>query len=107
MIRDAEIDEAVKSGKWVKGPNDYGRTTWVFVVSQTPKFYNIVTVREADIRRTGPNSPYYEELANRIRDPRNASSYWKDRVKKDNISFANPIETKTSDELLELAGTDS
>ena len=107
MIRDAEIDEAVESGKWVKGTNSYGGATWVFVVSQTPKFYNIVTVRESDIRHTGPNSPYYEELADRIHDPKNASSYWKDRVKKDNISFANPIETKTPDELLELAGTDS
>lgn len=104
MIREAEIEDALESGKWIKGTSNYGSATWFYIVSQTPKFYNIVTVREGDIRRTAPDSPYYEELANRIRDPKNASPYWIERVKKDNIGFARPIETKTSDELLQLAG---
>ena len=104
MIREAEIEEAVESGKWIRGTSNYGSATWFYIVSQTPKFYNIVTVREGDIRRTAPDSPYYEELANRIKDPKNASPYWIDRVKKDNIGFASPVETKTADELLQLAG---
>lgn len=104
MLREADIEEAVESGKWIKGTSNYGSATWFYIVSQTPKFYNIVTVREGDIRRTAPDSPYYEELANRIKDPKNASPYWIDRVKKDNIGFASPVETKTADELLQLAG---
>lgn len=104
MIGEADIEEAVESGKWIKGASNYGSATWFYIISQTPKFYNVVTVRERDIRRTSPDSPYYEELANRIQNPKNASPYWVDRVKKDNIGFAKPVETKTADELLQLAG---
>lgn len=105
MIREAEVEEATQSGKWIKSIGQYGYPQWYFIVSETPKYYNVVRVSETDLRRVGPDSQYYPEYAKRIKNPQNASSYWVDRIKKDNIQFANPIETKTADELLQLAGT--
>lgn len=105
MIREADVEEAISSGEWIKGIGDYRSTVWYYIKSQTPKYYNVVMIRDSDLKRTGPDSQYYPEFAERIRNPRDVSSYWVEKIKKDNIRFADPLETKTAEELLELAGT--
>lgn len=101
MIREAEVDEALNSGKWIKGKQEYGENVWYFIVAQTPKFYNITAVREDSIRYALRNPDENSKLLDRVRNPQNTSEYYINRVKKDNLYFASPIETRTGEELIQ------
>ena len=109
LIREAEVDEAINSGKWIKaykGPwsNGINESVWYFVFSQTPKFYDVTKFALNNIRwaltHEGPSN---EQLLEEIRNPQTISKYYRDRIKKENLSLANPIETKTGEELIQLA----
>ncbi len=103
MIREADVEEAISSGKWIKGPKTWNGTTWYFILSRTPKFYNVLKIDDSNLKNTGTN--YYAEYAERVRHPQDASSYYREKIKKDNISFASPLVTKTPEELLQYALT--
>lgn len=102
MIREAEIEEAITSGKWFKTIGNFGYDRWSYIVSQTPKFYEITSISEYDI--THANDTNANNIIRHITDPANSSPYYIDRVKKDKVKFTNPIETKTSDELVQMVG---
>ena len=106
MIKEAEVDEAINSGKWIKayeGPWNNG-SVWYFVFSQTPKFYDVAKFALTNLRwaltHEGPSS---EQLLEEVRNPQTISKYSRDRIKKANLNLANPIETKTGEELIQLA----
>ena len=101
MIREADIEEAVASGEWIKGPKTWKGSTWYFILSRTPKFYNVVKFDDSNIQDA--SNGYYEQYAEIVRHPQDASSYYREKIKKDNISFASPVETKTPEELLQYA----
>lgn len=106
MIQEAEVDEAIAADKWIKSSRkSYGEPVWYYVVSSTPKFYNIVTLNEWDLLQTGPDNQYYQGLAERILNPGNSGSYYREKIKKENANFAKPVEAKSGEELLKLAGT--
>ena len=103
MIREADIEEAISSGKWIKGPKAWRHgNTWYFILSRTPKFYNVIKIDDSNLK---DKNGYYEQYAERVRHPQEASSYYRERIKKDNISFASPIVAKTPEELLQYALT--
>ena len=103
MIREADIEEAVESGKWIKGPKTWNGRAWYFILSRTPKFYNVLKIDDSNLKNT--DTDYYAEYAERVKHPQDASSYYREKIKKDNISFASPVETKTPEELLQYALT--
>lgn len=103
MIKEAEVDEAINSGKWIKYGKEYGENTWLFIVSQTPKFYNVFSMREDSIRYAlrNPEVPGNAKTLDDIRNPQNRSKYYIQRFKKDSLHFANPIEAKSGEELIQ------
>lgn len=104
MIKEAELDEAINSGKWIKGSDSWGGGAWYFIISQTPKFYDVAKFTLYSIRwaltHEGPNN---EQLLEEVRNPQTISKYSRERIKKENLSLAKPIETKTGEELIQLA----
>lgn len=106
MLREADVEEAIKSGKWIKGAHDWHGNIWYFIVSQTPKFYKVATIKDSNLKGIKPGDQYYDTWVQRLNDP-GAFPYYIDKIKKDNLSFANPIELKTPDELLQLASAEN
>lgn len=104
MIKEAEIDEAINSGKWIKGPESWGEAAWYFIISQTPKFYDVAKITLNNIRwaltHEGPSN---EQVLEEVRNPLTISKYYRERIKKENLKLASPIETKTGEELIQLA----
>lgn len=90
MIKEAEISEAVGTNKWLKVDNGYNRDSWVNIVSETPKFYNVIEISDWYLNYYGQ-----DELRNFFNNTH--STY---RVKKDNIKFVTPIVALTPDELI-------
>ena len=103
MIREADIEEAISSGKWIKGPTTWHGNAWYFILSRTPKFYNVIKIDDSNLKSA--DEGYYEQYAERVRHPQDAGSYYREKIKKDNISFASPLVTKTPEELLQYALT--
>ena len=103
MIREEEINEAIAAGKWIKHSKEYGENTWLFIVSQTPKFYNVFFIREDSIRYAlrNPEAPGNAKTLDDIRNPQNRSKYYIQRFKKDSLHFASPVEAKSGEELIQ------
>lgn len=105
MIKEAEIEDALNSDMWIKIDSDWGTGRWVYIISETPKFYTYTSIGDWDITHATPENSNIESLRAHITDPKNASSYYIDRIKKDKLRFKNPIETKTPEELIAMIGT--
>lgn len=105
MIKEAEIEDALDSGMWIKIDSDWGTGRWVYIISETPKFYTYTSIGNREITHATPENSNIESLKSHITDPKNASSYYVDRIKKDKLRFTNPIETKTPEELIAMIGT--
>ena len=90
MIRDAELEEAVGSNKWVKVSNGYHNYRWVNILSATPKFYDISEISDWYIKH---DEDYARQILN---NPRKT-----DRVKKENLHPVTPLVVLTPDEVLE------
>lgn len=105
MIKEAEIEDALNSGMWIKIDSDWGTGRWVYIISETPKFYTYTSIGDWDITHATPENSNIESLKSHITDPKNASSYYVDKIKKDKLRFKNPIETKTPEELIAMIGT--
>lgn len=106
MIREAEIDEAVTSGKWIKGKDTYSGSSWYFIVSQTPKYYNVYRLTSSDIKYTQQHlgEPWTDRWMNDFRNPQNVNKYSTEKIKKEYAGreFDSPITLATGDELLEM-----
>lgn len=105
MIKEAELEELLNSGKWIKINSDWGSGRWAYIISETPKFYTYTTLGDYEITHATPENTNMEQLISHITDPENTSQYYTDRIKKDKLKVANPIETKTSEELVAMIGT--
>ena len=105
MIKEAEIEDALDSDMWIKIDSDWGTGRWVYIISETPKFYTYTSIGDREITHATPENSNIESLKSHITDPKNVSSYYVDRIKKDKLRFTNPIETKTPEELIAMIGT--
>ena len=105
MIKEAELDEIMNSGKWIKVDSGWGTGRWVYIISETPKFYTYTSIGDWDITHATPENSNIESLTSHITDPKNSSPYYVDRIKKDKLKFKNPLETKTPEELVAMIGT--
>lgn len=105
MIKEAELEELLSSGKWIKINSDWGSGRWAYIISETPKFYTYTTLGNYEITHATPENTNMEQLISHITNPENTSPYYVDRIKKDKLKVASPIETKTPDELVAMIGT--
>ena len=105
MIKEAEIEDVLGGGNWVKIDSDWGSGRWVYIISETPKFYTYTSVGDWEVTHATPDNTNIDTLTSHITDPKNVSSYYVDRIKKDKLRFTNPIQTKTPQELAAMIGS--
>lgn len=105
MIKEAEVEDALSGGNWIKIDSDWGSGRWVYIISETPKFYTYTSVGDWEVTHATPSNTNIDTLTSHITDPKNVSSYYIDRIKKDKFRFTNPIQTKTPEELAAMIGS--
>ena len=105
MIKEAELDEALNSDMWIKAQGSFGYDKWVYIVSQTPKFYNIISLDDYQITHATESNSNLAQLNSMISNPKDASPYYLNRIKKDALKVTTPVETISPRDLVARIGT--